>query len=380
MKKLFVIFASIALVAAFAVTASAADWSLYGNARMATFMTDDDPGGTAESVEDLRWDLQGNSRVGATVKNENISARFEYGTGINLRRLYGVYDFGGWGLKIGQDYTPVAQFISGQVFDSDLGLLGNGTAYGSRRPQIAGSFGPLTIALIQPTSGLLTDPAKVLKNSLVSLVITVVTTAGTVVTDFSSALPSTDMSGTVEETLPKLEASYGFKTDMFFVNLIGGYQTFEINDRLPGEKDIDVDSYMFGVDGGVNFGAAYVKAAWSMYSNGGSAGWYQAAPATLNSTGTDTDDNDTMMYALVAGFKASDTMSFEAGYGYREYDSDVAGAKDDEETAYYVQGVFQVAPGVFIIPEVGTFDRDDDAAGADEGDLTYFGAKWQINF
>jgi hypothetical protein len=378
MKKLFLIFASIALVAAFAVTASAADWSLYGNARMATFMTDDDPGGTAESVEDLEWDLQGNSRVGATVKNENISARFEYGTGINLRRLYGVYDFGGWSLKIGQDYTPVAQFISGQVYAADLGLLGNGTAYGARRPQLAASFGPLSIALIQPSSGLLTDRTVAAAND--ALLSSIAANISSDVADAVGLILSDDMSGTVEETLPKLEASFAFKADMFNVNVIGGYQTFEIVDRGTGLSDIDVDSYMFGVDGGVNLGAAYIKAAFSMYSNGGNAGWYQAAPASLNSAGTDTDDVDTMMYALVAGFKASDTMSFEAGYGYREYDSDVAGAKDDEETAYYVQGVFQVAPGVFIIPEVGTFDRDDDAAGADEGDLTYFGAKWQINF
>jgi hypothetical protein len=356
MKKLFVIFASVALVAAFAVSASAADWSLYGSARMATYMTDDDPGGTADSVDDLQWDLQGNSRIGANVKNDAVSGQFELAVGGNnsgatiannttTRRLYGVWDMGSPKLKVGQDYTPVKQFISGQVFDGDLGLLGNGTAYGSRRPQLALDFGQFQIALINP----------------------------------STSLPGgTGAFTTTEDTLPKLEAAFGFKTDMFNVNVIGGYQTFDAKGPA-GVSDESIDSTVIGVDGGVNLGPAFVKAAFSVYSNGGNAGYLGAGAATSNAT-NDIDDSDTTMYALVAGFKASDKLTLEAGYGYREIESDVSGAKDDEETAYYVQAVIQLAPGVFVIPEFGVFDRDDDATGADEGDLTYYGAKWQINF
>jgi hypothetical protein len=346
MKKLFVIFASVALVAAFAVSASAADWSLYGSARMATYFTDDDPGGTVDSTDDLEWDLQSNSRVGANVKNDAVSGQFEYGTGINLRRLYGVWDTGSVKFKVGQDYTPVKQFISGQVYAGDLGLLGNGTAYGSRKPQLALDFGAFQIAAIQPTSG-----------------------APTGACAFDQA----------EETLPNIEAAFGFKQDMFFVNVIGGYQTFDAQDSAGVASDESIDSTVIGVDGGVNLGAAYVKAAFSIYSNGGNAGWYQAGSATSNAT-NDIDDSDTTMYALVAGFKASDKLTIEAGYGFRSIESDVTGAKDDDETAYYIQAVIQLAPGVFVIPEFGTFDRDDDSAGVDEGDLTYYGAKWQINF
>ena len=77
MKKLSVLFFAIALVASFGVPAVAADgpaWNFYGSARMATWysntnedvdksIADDtigpDEGGTI-------WDLQGNSRVGAS--------------------------------------------------------------------------------------------------------------------------------------------------------------------------------------------------------------------------------------------------------------------------------------------------------------------------
>ena len=33
-----------------------------------------------------------------------------------------------------------------------------------------------------------------------------------------------------------------------------------------------------------------------------------------------------------------------------------------------------------IIPEIGKIDFEKDNANAKEGDTTYFGAKWQINF
>ena len=121
------------------------------------------------SFKSTQWALQGNSRIGATIKGDMIEARFEYGTGVNrARRLYGVWKFTeGWGLKVGQDYTPITFFLSGQAFDDDAGLLQVGNAYGSRRGQLAleGKAGPGTLkvaAITQNTPNLLfqaTDPA-----------------------------------------------------------------------------------------------------------------------------------------------------------------------------------------------------------------------------
>jgi hypothetical protein len=39
-----------------------------------------------------------------------------------------------------------------------------------------------------------------------------------------------------------------------------------------------------------------------------------------------------------------------------------------------------IAPGFFIQPEVGMIDFKEDFDKAEQGDFTYFGAKWQINF
>ena len=162
MKKLFIIFAVLFLAA----PVMAADWNFYGSARMATYWDDRDFGdglnaaGTDDEDADLIWDFQGNSRIGATVKAENVSGRFELGlkgsgagdVDVGTRRLFGVWDFGAGKLKVGKDYTPLDQFISGQVFDEDWGLVGQGFMYARRPGQVALSFGGFEVALITPRS------------------------------------------------------------------------------------------------------------------------------------------------------------------------------------------------------------------------------------
>ena len=152
MKKLFVLF----IIVLFAAPAMAVDWNFYGSARMATFWDDRDLGdGTTAAGDDddadLLWDFQTNSRVGANVKAEAVKGQFEFGVNeatITSRRLYGTWNFGPATLKVGKDYTPVKQFISGQAFNGDIGLLGAGTAYGGRVGQLALSFGGFELALL----------------------------------------------------------------------------------------------------------------------------------------------------------------------------------------------------------------------------------------
>ncbi|MBC8247466.1 MAG: hypothetical protein H8E81_07765, partial [Deltaproteobacteria bacterium] len=117
MKKITIYVLAFILVAFQMPSALAAEWSFYGSARMATYWIGDDPGGDGESDEGLQWSLAGNRRIGANVKNGAIGDRFEYGTGVNVRHLYGTWDFGNGVLLIGQAYTPLGSyFYSNQVF------------------------------------------------------------------------------------------------------------------------------------------------------------------------------------------------------------------------------------------------------------------------
>ena len=107
-------------------------------------------------------DLQGNSRIGATVSGDIIDARFEIGvneTNVTSRRLYGIWKFTeNWGLKIGKDFTPILFGLSNQVFNNDLNLWQFGNAYAAlsqllcnrlslNRPEYAGQF---VVALMVP--------------------------------------------------------------------------------------------------------------------------------------------------------------------------------------------------------------------------------------
>ena len=77
MKKLIAVFAVLLLAA----PALAADWSFYGSQRIATFYIADDFGDSTVAGDDsdwgLRWDFQGNSRLGARVKEGNVGGHIE---------------------------------------------------------------------------------------------------------------------------------------------------------------------------------------------------------------------------------------------------------------------------------------------------------------
>jgi len=385
MKKLTILIAAIALVC-FSVPAMAVDWNFYGSARMATFYVSDDYGdgtngaGTDDKDAEVQWDLQGNSRVGANVKAENVKGQFELGlkgnsggdVDVGTRRIYGVWDFGSGWLKVGKDYTPVSQFISGQVFDADLGLLGVGTQYGNRVGQIAFGFGGFQIALMSADT----------KNADQQFVIGGVT--------FNLA----DLAGyDVDRTIPKIEAKWGMSFDAWNFNLMGGYNYFSVEDvesiTNPGDtNDIGVTSYTVGGDVGFNFGPGYVKGAVSYSQNMGTAGW--GLPGNRNQgayaewDGDDgTEDVKTIMAALVGGMKVSDMLSFEGGVGFRQDDPDSDYPSGDEKAKSwnaYVQSVIALAPGVYVIPEVGYFAQDKNYADEDSTTTFYLGGKWQIDF
>ncbi len=344
MKKLFVLIMAIALVGAFTLPAMAADWNFYGSSRFKTFTMEESDYGDEEA--DTDWTQQSNSRIGAKVKNGDISGRFEYGTGVNLRHLYGAWNFGTGTLLIGQTYTPITMFIGGQVYGSDNSMLNYGGVYGLRRPMIQVQLNNFKIALVRPET---------------------------------NDLGETDV--TTRKTIPKIEAKYRYTADTFFVEVVGGYQSYTIESNTSGDVDVDVDSIVYAVGGGVNFGPAYVKADIMGGKNIGPYGIWttrygtDAMPTITN--GDDLNDNDTIGYLGVVGFKANDKLKFEAGYGFVSHELDVSGADADETTCFYAQANITIAPGFFIVPEFGIIDYEDDN---EDGSDTYFGAKWQINF
>jgi hypothetical protein len=347
MKKLFIIFAVLCLAA----PAMAADWNFYGSARFTTFWISDDFDQVIDGHDgddDLLWAQQGNSRIGANVKfNDEIGGRFEMSDAMGKRMLYGTYKFGAGELLIGQTYTPSALFYSNSVFDGDGDLLGVGEHYDGRLQMIQLKMGGFKVALIRPN----------------------VDGVGDVETDV---------------TLPKVEVAYAFKSDMFFADAFAGYQTFEL-DGGALDPSFDIDAYVAGIGGGVNLGPVYIKASAHIGQNLGDFGNYNPLGFDTGAVivGGDVRDTDAFGALAVVGFNVSEKLVIEGGVGYVNYEKDIAGTQDETGMQYYVNATINIAPGFFIVPEIGHITADYDV-GLDvvdpEPTRTYVGAKWQINF
>ncbi|MCP4349864.1 MAG: hypothetical protein GY795_30655 [Desulfobacterales bacterium] len=353
MKRLLVLLAAIALVSVFAATSMAAEWNFYGSARMGTYYEDKDE--NAGDDEGTTWDLQGNARIGATVKAGDIGGGFEYGHNSSegnttLRKLYGTYNFGGGtSILVGQSYSPTGdRFYSNQVWGGDEDLLSTGQFYAGRQPMIMFSSQGFSFALVKPNDG----------------------------GDLGTG-------GDVDITLPKVEAKFSLKQDGLFADIWGGFQTYEIE---TSGKTYDVNSFATGIGGGIDMDAAFLKLHGYFARNQGNYGAAFFGPdksaddALYDPINDDVTDVDTFGGLAVLGFKASDTMTFEIGCGYVAHEADVDNAEKDETMSYYANVTINIAPGFFIVPEIGIVDYMENAAEIDQGKMTYYGAKWQINF
>ena len=386
MKKLIAIFAVLLLAA----PAFAADWAFYGSQRMATFYVADDYGDFPVNGEEddwgLQWNFQTNSRLGAKVKADKVNGHIELGLkgtdggdiDVGTRRAYGTWKFAdNASLKVGKDYSPVTRFLSGQVFGEDAGLLGLGDFYGRRPGQIGLSIGSFDIAFMT--------------NAL--------NTSGYSITTINNGVPTTISAPGVAPTgsdldnnFPKVEASWMLKFGSFDIRPFGGFQYFKVASTDTTEAnntlvdDLDVYSYVVGIDSMLNIGAFYIGGQVAYGMNWGNANW--SGPLVGGSAGSfalldgNDDVKDTTSYSamLVAGLKFTDTLTFEVGGGYLANDPDVDDVDKDECWTIYGQAVITMAPGVFLIPEAGYLDKMDNFAGEDEGYQWYAGAKWQIDF
>ena len=334
----------IGLLTVFTVSALAADWSFYGSARVATFQIETDTAGVDTDNFDLA--LQSNARIGANVTvSDTLSGSFEYGASggnVNLRKLYGEWDFGAGKLLVGQTYAPMNWFYSNQVFDADNDLNAQGFIYSGREPLVKLTFGTFQIALVEP------DPD-----------------------DLGTGFTS-------EVRMPAIEACYTWAHDFITLEAAGGYHSYELSN---GGITYDIDSHVFAVGAMFNFGAAFFNTAVFAGRNVGNLiglsldgnNTYDDGYAAIS--GTQVLDNDSMGYAFAVGYIQNDMFTWEAGYGYAQSDID-SFAGDDEVQAYYANVTINLTPGVFLVPEIGRFDGKE----TDDTDTFYYGAKWQINF
>jgi hypothetical protein len=359
MKKIIVAVAALALMAG---SAYAAEWNFYGSARVSTFWTDADTDGAADDDTQFDEGLQTNSRIGAKVKvSDELTGRFEYGASddtANIRLLYGEWNFGAGKLLVGKDYVPMNLGGSNQVYGDDSDLEGfGGEMFGSRHAQIKLTFGDFQIAFIENDK------------------------------NYYAGAGETDAD--VDVIIPMIQLQYALSGDNWKVTMVGGYQTFDVDN---GTVDDDITSWGLGVDATATFGAFYVSGQVNGGTNVGNL-WL------IDVTGLDTDtnaigagyamvngndiiDNDAIGGRICLGYTFNEMFAVEIGYGYQqtEYDEDVSGTDEYESQSYYINFPITLAPGVVVTPEIGVVDYTVDDSSQIQDDITYFGAKWQIDF
>ncbi|MCP4721600.1 MAG: porin, partial [Desulfobacteraceae bacterium] len=244
-----------------------------------------------------------------------------------------------------------------------------GMLYGSRKTMIRLKFGNFQIAAVEP-------------KTLFSLT-SALSGASTV-----GAYTAPD----VEVKIPSIQAKYKYDFDNGHVAVAGGYQTFDL---VSGTTTHDVDSYIVGIGGRFDLGAAYFKGNfWGGQNVGNMADILvngaifsdaaNAAASTLDGDGfgfaqwdgTKVNDRDAYAAMIVAGYAIRKGLYLEAGYGYVKTELDIAGATKDDCETFYIQSTIFLAPGVFLTPEIGRVDMKQ----ADQPVATYYGIKWQINF
>jgi len=380
MKKLFVCLFAVSMALVLVGSAVAADWSFYGSARMGTWwyansdfevpLADNVPGAMSSGTRDhsdldLSHFLQSNARIGANVTSGDVSGRFEYGAAdgkANIRILRGTWSFGPGELTVGQDYTPISwTWYSNQVVNNDEGLLSLGLMYAGRKPMLQFKYGGFKLALISPN---------------------VVTSDGDAVHGVGY---DTDV------VIPKVEVAYRHSADNFFIDVGGGFQTYEYSDKND-ESGTTLTSWVVGAGGGYNFGKGYAKLQLNYDVNGAAYGLARYAPEAVFTSKSDSaeDFTDPTRFgaAFSVGGQINDMIDVELGVGMQQYINKQSGY-DLENTTYalYLQFPFVPASGVTITPEVGYMDwgnveveTPQEITKTDGGDTMYFGLYSRINF
>jgi hypothetical protein len=197
-------------------------------------------------------------------------------------------------------------------------------------------------------------------------------TMGQLKLSFIDIAPDTDASHTASEphAAPMLE----FHT---------GVQTGKLQNALPTrtfgvETDWAASTFIlfFGVN--LNVGPGYFQSnAFTSHPPDNDA--LSPTPNEtffLRDTLTDTTAKG---FNAAAGYKLSNRVTLEAGYGYVEHDHNQT-KFSEEAWAIYAQAILNLAPGVQVIPEIGQIDFDKNQPKKATADNFYAGAKWEINF
>jgi len=372
MRKLLVLLVAAAFVFTMALPAMAADEktvTLYGSARMETFIQDFDKDVTGTfDDKDLVWRLDSSSsRFGARFKAGDIGANVEIrpNSASDMRHWYGTWDFGSGTLLLGQTWTPSFMPICDECMIGGGGFLGG--------------YGDLS-GIVRQGMFMATFPMKALNGNLILAALT--PTSQTPAT-IGIPLPSTD----TDSTIPRLEAGFTWAAGAINGKVIAGYGSFDVVDTT--NKDYSIDSYFLAANATGSFGPFWLTLSGAFGQNMLDYGYAGSVlNAGYSALSGDIKDVDQTRFGGEVGFKLSDKVSLFFNYVMMNEERDsltTAGTSDeDDKSAMSVGSLITIAKGFTMQPEIVITDEGNRTTagveGADRGSKTYYGIYWQIDF
>lgn len=398
MKRFLCILGFVAVVTMAAGSALAAtEWNFGASLRFATWWTALDAGkgqisdmqsGGAKLSNDasLEFLQQRNSRIKMFMKSDRMEGYIEMGWNVDSstvtpREYRGTFKFNdSFSITIGQTHSLFNTIgFSNQSWANDVNMRGVGVAWNAPDNRITLKYQGFQFSLSTPyhTEG-----------------------------KFSGTISSTTAYTADKDTyIPQLQFGYMHSGEDWRLKVVGAFQTYELKHlRAAGSstdifKNKNVNSWMLMADGNLNFGPLYLAATASVGQNWSEARWNSSKGGLANDyannkrlntfavalKGNKLKDTSSLMGAVIVGYRLTEALRLEAGFGYR-YDENDAWDKNSHMWLTYIQASYTVAKGFRIVPEMGLLDlgKTVGTRGAndarDNGYVWYVGAKWQMDF
>lgn len=324
MKKFLSFLATVLLINSFAVLAVAADWSFYSSLRTTTLNNNFDAEMTYGANIDVSWVQKVNNHIGDKC-NIDLSLPYDSENFIDgiLHRD-----------KTDLTFNPN---ISNQLYGNDPIMWSSGGFYGEYENTIQAKFGNFKV-LVFP------------------------------------AVNNTNIGVSVDTAIKQIDLKYSKSFGSVIPTIFDNEKTYTIE----AGASYNIDTMVLGVSSAINIGPAYIMA--NIFGRKNTIdNRLEQSDADDAIVDTNVKDNNTLGYLAVVGFKANDKLNFELGYGVDKHEIDTTGKEENNTSIVYLQAAINITDSFFIVPELGEYNYGDDSTGKEES-MTYFGAKWQMNF
>lgn len=403
MKKRFLSASVIAAALAMSTPALALELTPYGAVRVGTWYTastyyaypaataTSPARGTAQHDGDFTLDLQGDSLVGFRAKEGDFSGVAEIGAynpknrsaGLELRLLFGEWDFGAGKLRVGYAPSPYV-FRSEQTFDSDGGFNGYGSLWDGRYAQIkVTANNGFYLSLMKQGTGKAAGGG----NDLI-----------VVPGSTDSAVNGNNWNGTAFTNTATQYAAANTNYDTFFPKTIVGYEgksgivsygggvagnyfkvTSSANDAVAFQDEI----YSYLAFAHCKIDLAPVEIKLNAYS-GQNIGNLMSNPGAANgslyfrNTAGQTANAYTYGGWAQVGYLMNEKVKMFAGASYESNDTRLTAA--DERMAAFANVQFAVTKNLRIVPEFSFLNDMTNRLGQQEPRIYAAGAKWEMTF